>query len=133
MSKPTTPSSQGPSTVETLGAALAGRRVLLLDPTHTLPDLLRGVQGVMFTIGRFGALDAGYLADSRPDAILAPLVGQDYDVLDLTRRLQELGFKGALRAYCRPLPNTRLVRAEVAHIWPELDFEIFEVPALGAE
>lgn len=126
---PSRPPRQTPVASDALRAALTAGRILLLDPTRSLPELLRNIDGVSLTIARYSALDSNYLADCRPDMVLAPLVAKEFDVLDLTRRLREIGYAGALRAYCHPLPNVQLIRAEVRHIWPELDFDILEVVA----
>ena len=112
-----------------IGSALAGRRILVLDPTQSIPRLLRGVQGVVLSVGHFRELDRAQLALTRPDVILAPLVVNSYDIVDLVRSLRDMGYGGAVRAYCHPLPSLRMVRAEVAQVWPECDFEIYEVPA----
>lgn len=64
-----------------------------------------------------------------PDVVLAPLFSPDHDILDLARTLDRVGYKGPLRAYSQPLPNTAIVRAEVQQIWGDRDFEILEIPA----
>lgn len=110
------------------GLAFSGRRILVVDPSHALPRALRGVQGASITIARMPALDAALIARVNPDVILAPLFSPDHDILDLARLLDRLGYKGPLRAYSAPLPNAKLVCAEVRQIWGPRDFDILEVP-----
>lgn len=107
---------------------LAGRRILMVEPSATLPLALQAVSGASVAIVQLDAVDAELLARTAPDVVLSPLMTSEYDILDLARVLRDCGYQGALRAYCPPLPNTRLVRAEVAQIWPGVDFDILEVP-----
>jgi hypothetical protein len=107
---------------------LGGRKILVVEPSQTLPLALRGVSGASVTIVQLGAIDVALLARTMPDVVLSPLLSLDYDILDLARLLHDCGYQGALRAYCPPLPNAALVRAEVAQIWPGVDFDILEIP-----
>ena len=106
---------------------LGGRRILVVEPSQTLPLALRGVAGASVTIARLAMIDAALLARATPDVVLAPLLSPEHDILDLARLLHKLGYSGALRAYCQPVPNARLIRAEVQQIWAEVDFDILEV------
>lgn len=114
--------------VDGLSRSLRGRRIVIAEPGRELPLALRGVSGASITIARFDAIDAAFLAEQMPDVILAPLMSPDHDILDLARVLAEAGYRGALRAYCAPLPRPDVVRREVAQIWPEGDFDILDVP-----
>lgn len=113
---------------QTGGFTLAGRRILIVDPSQELPQALRGVTGANITIARVSMIDAALLARVQPDVILAPLVSPGHDILDLARLLDKVGYTGPLRAYSPPLPNVALVCAEVKQIWGERDFDILEVP-----
>ncbi|SOC11990.1 hypothetical protein [Rhodobacter maris] len=114
---------------EVASLSLAGRRILVVDPSQALPRALRGVTGASITIARINMLDAELLARVAPDVVLAPLFSPDHDILDLARRLDRIGYQGPLRAYSAPLPNTAIVCAEVRQIWGARDFAILEVPA----
>lgn len=92
-----------------------------------MPLALRGVAGASVTIARLAMIDAALLARATPDVVLAPLLSPEHDILDLARLLHKHGYSGALRAYCQPVPNARLIRAEVQQIWAEVDFDILEV------
>lgn len=107
---------------------LAGRRVLVIDPSKALPTALRGVSGTNVTIARFSMIDAALIAQLAPDVVLAPLVSPSHDILDLARVLDAAGYTGPLRAYSPPLPNIALVCAEVKQVWGERDFDILELP-----
>ncbi len=113
---------------ETDGLSLANRRILVVDPSQTLPQALRGVQSATITLARMAMIDAALIARVRPDVVLAPLFGPDHDIVDLARLLDQAGYTGPLRAYSPPLPDTALVRAELRQIWGARDFDILEVP-----
>ncbi len=105
------------------------RHILLLDPMHQLPPALRGLAGAEVYVAGSESLTAEFLAQVAPDVVLLPLIAQRGDVFDLAGRLLELGYRGAIRAYCAPLPNARLIRDEVRARFPALDFEVIELPA----
>lgn len=128
MTKPPSPFSRATAR-QAIRTSLEGRHILVLDPTQTIPQVLQGVGGVSISVRRFTELNVDTLNDEDPDVILAPLVSAHYDILDLIRHLHDLGYEGAVRAYCHPLPDLKLVHAEVAQIWPSCDFDLFVVPA----
>lgn len=105
--------------------AFAGRRILVVDP----PQTLREVKGANITIVRLTTISRELIARLAPDVVLAPLFSPGHDILDLARVLDAAGYRGQLRAWCSPIPNIALVRAEVKQIWGERDFDILEVPA----
>jgi len=127
------PSSKGPAggwpRAEAQGdSTLSGRRILVVEPSQSLPLALRGVSGVAITIVPLAAIDATLIARTVPDVVLSPLVCPEHDILDLARLLDALGYRGALRAYSAPLPNPRLILSEVRQIWRGGDFDILELP-----
>lgn len=128
---PRAPSAAEASLRSRVQTALQGKRVLALDPTQSIPRLLKDVHGILLSVGQYETLSATQLRDVDPEVILAPLVAPNYDILDLMRELREMAYTGAVRAYCNPLPSLKIVRAEVVQIWAECDFEIFEVPQMG--
>lgn len=118
----------GKKRVPVVSLSLTGRRILVVDPSQALPRALRGVQGATITITQIALLDMALVARVRPDVVLAPLFSSNHDILDLARLLDRVGYRGPLRAYSAPLPNTALVCAEVRQIWGERDFDILEIP-----
>lgn len=110
------------------GETFSGLRILVVDPTQALPQVLNGITGATISITTLNKIDADLLARIAPDMVLSPLFSADHDILDLARRLDQLGYQGALRAYSPPLPNARLVQGEVRQIWGKRDFDIFEMP-----
>lgn len=46
-------------------------------------------------------------------AVVCPLIGPDFDALDVARRLATLGFRGRLTVLAPALPNPRMVRREI--------------------
>jgi len=127
------PSSKGPAggrpgTGAQGDSPLSGRRILVVEPSQSLPLALRGVSGVAITIVPLEAIDATLIARTMPDVVLSPLLCPEHDILDLARLLNALGYRGALRAYSAPLPNPRLILSEVRQAWPGGDFDILALP-----
>lgn len=73
----------------------------------------------------FGDVTDALLRAVAPDVVLSSLMGEDFDALDLARRLGDLGFRGRYRAITSGLPNPHVVRTEVRAAAPDLDFDIF--------
>ncbi len=65
-------------------------------------------------------LTARLVADHRPERIIAPLMALGFDILDVGRRLQVLGYRGELLVETGPLPDLRAVEAELARDLPGL-------------
>ncbi|MPL73693.1 hypothetical protein DFO80_110109 [Rhodobacter sp. 140A] len=127
------PSSKGPSAGRPRSgdgpdSPPSGRRILVVEPSQSLPLALRGISGAAITIVPLAAVDAALLARTVPDVVISPLLCPEHDILDLARLLDALGYRGALRAYSAPLPNPRLILAEVRQIWQGGDFDILELP-----
>lgn len=74
-------------------------------------------------------LSPSLLAALRPDLILSPLLAGSHDVIDVARRLAELGYAGRYRALADHLPDPAIILTEVRLIAPALDFDLFLVNA----
>ena len=85
------------------------------------PAILRQ-QGYRFAC--FSDLDGPLLEALRPDMILSALIGEDFDAVEVARRLSELGYQGPYRAMSTPLPRPALVKSEVRSAAPGLDFDL---------
>jgi len=72
-------------------------------------------------------LTTGNLQCIAPDIILSPLMGDDFDVMEVALRLIELGYKGRYRAISLDFPNADMIRTEVRSHAPELDFDLLSV------
>lgn len=77
-----------------------------------------------FTFLDFSELTAAALATHAPDIILSPLVGDDFDVIEVATILASLEFKGRYRVIAEVLPNAELVIKEVSESAPALDFDV---------
>lgn len=77
---------------------------------------------------RFAEVTQDLLALIAPDIVIAPLVGPDFDILDLADRLVAGGFGGRLHALTAPLPRPDAVRAEVAEHATGIAFDLLTVP-----
>lgn len=117
-----TPQASGAPPVATGEAA----RILAVDlPVDFLDRLRRG--GADLATARAAELTAAILALVRPDAVFAPLMGPGYDILDLVRRLEQLGFAGHLVAVTAPLPDADAVAREVRSHCRGIAFDIVTV------
>lgn len=83
------------------------------------------VSGFLFV--SFEDVTQQVLLTFNPDLVLSALVGDDYDVVDLARRLVSVGFVGRYRALTSTLPNPRLVLNEVRAAAPLIDFDLFDL------
>jgi hypothetical protein len=77
-----------------------------------------------FHFAGFGAVNVELLTRVQPDIVVSALMGEDFDAIDLARTLNDLGFVGRYRAMVRNLPNPGVVRREIRHVAPGLDFDI---------
>lgn len=106
---------------------LAGHRILLVSAQQTLPAVLRGLHDTAIFHSPLRALSDALLARLRPDIVLSPLLSDAHDILDVARRLDRLGYSGALRALSPPLPHVNMVLGEVRLACGRRDFDIIEV------
>lgn len=75
----------------------------------------------------FSGLDEARLAEIGPEIVLSSLVGPEFDVIDLARKLEALGFSGRYRVLATGVPAPDLVRQEVKQHAPNLDFDILVI------
>ncbi len=75
------------------------------------------------------SLTAEVVQDVEPEIILSPLVGDDFDAVDVAAKLTELQFNGKYRAIADDLPDADLIRSEIRSFAPELDFDLLLMPA----
>ena len=71
--------------------------------------------------------------ENEPNIILSPLVGEDFDAVDVAIKLIELRFSGRYRAIADDLPDADLIRREVQQFAPELDFDLLLMPRMIGE
>ncbi len=86
-----------------------------------------------FSFLDFGELNAETLKNHTPDIILSPLVGDDFDVIEIAEMLVVLGFLGRYRVIAEKLPDADIVRREVAELAAGLDFDIFLTPQIPTQ
>ncbi|MCA2010759.1 hypothetical protein [Pararhodobacter sp. CCB-MM2] len=82
-------------------------------------------QSVVLTQMRM--LGGAMLNNIDPDAIIAPLISAEWDIVDLGILLEELGFSGTLYAMTKPLPRAELVLREVGAVCPRLTVRLLEL------
>lgn len=86
-----------------------------------------------FSFLNFGDLNAETLKEYQPDIILSPLVGDDFDAIEIAQVLSELKFEGRYRVVSDTLPNAGIVKREVAEHADGLDFDVLLMPQDPAE
>lgn len=64
----------------------------------------------------------------RPEVVMSPLVVREFDVIDIARRLVEIGFAGRYRAVVQKIPDISLIAADVRAVAPALDFDVIDLP-----
>lgn len=103
-------------------------RVLIIGPAEyrlflTQTDAMATASGADFR-----DLTAGLLARHRPDEVVAPLLSLSFDILDVAKRLELLGFCGRLKALTSPLPDAAAVATEVRSYCPSIAFTLVTFP-----
>ncbi len=102
------------------------RRWLILEPLRPAQPWNPICVGDVIVHGRFAQLECGVLDRVAPDAVLAPLMAPEWDVLDLAAVLTRSRFKGLLMVVAPPLPSAALVEAEVRALFPTLRFALID-------
>ena len=80
-----------------------------------------------FRFASFSDLDGPLLQAVRPDMVVSALIDDNFDAVDMARRLTDLGYAGPYRALSTPLPRPGIVKAEVRGAAPGLDFDLIIV------
>ncbi len=81
-----------------------------------------------FYFAELASLTGEFLNAIRPQIVLSPLFADNFDASDVAQTLHMLNFEGRYRVITGRLPNTGMIKAEVANIAPALDFDILVVP-----
>jgi len=94
----------------------------------------RGVGRAPFAFGDFqfcnlAGLHCDLLRDFDPHIVLSPLVGDDFDVVEIAIILARFEYKGRYRAISTYVPHAAIICAEVAHAAPAIDFDLLVLPA----
>ncbi len=97
---------------------------------HVDPWLMTGfampkISNTMFCT--YDDLTAQFLLNHQPDVILSTLVTAYFDIMELAVKLDQLDFKGRVRAITPPLPDPGLILREIRFECPALDFDLIEV------
>lgn len=111
---------------EARAALYAAHRVLALDCPDSAVSILGNLKAPVFAQWRF--LGAPLLKNVRPEAIVAPLISPEWDIVDLGTRLHRLRWTGDLFALTRPLPRTELVLRETRAVCPGLSVHLIALP-----
>jgi hypothetical protein len=104
-----------------------GQTLLLIDAAEALQLLSPRPDRQAVVLTQMRMLSETMLKSVCPDAIVAPLITADYDIVDLGILLEELGYVGNLYAMTRPLPRAELVIREVGAVCPRLTVRLLEI------
>lgn len=96
-----------------------------LDRWKETGRLLPQLPGFHFTA--FADVTADLLHRLTPALVVSALTGDDYDVIELARRLAALAYGGQYRVLTSGLPDAQLVRNEVHAVAPQIDFDLLDV------
>lgn len=80
-----------------------------------------------FHFSAFADVTGALLQRLAPDLVLSALMGDDYDVIELARKLAQLDFPGRYRALTSGLPNPQVVLNEVRAAAPQIDFDLYDL------
>lgn len=69
------------------------------------------------------------LESIRPQVVLSPLLGRNFDAIEIARRLQAMGYKGRYRVITDGVPDPMVVDNDVRAVAPTLDFSVMTFPA----
>ncbi len=88
-------------------------RLLAVDLSPAIRSRLEQRTGLDVESVTFSRLNVAVLARVRPDAVIAPLITEGHDILDLCRRLTAFGFGGQVYVMADPLPDAEAVLREI--------------------
>lgn len=75
----------------------------------------------------YAEFNAKFLKALRPDVILSPLMGQNFDALDVAMKLEAARFCGCFRILAPKLPHPEVVETELRSLAPSVDCELVQV------
>jgi len=81
-----------------------------------------------FMFSASACLTVDMMREFAPDMVLSPLIGDSFDVIDVASMLRQLGFDGCYRVIAPVMPHADVIRADVAAVAPELDFDLIMLP-----
>ena len=105
------------------------RRWLIVDPARPQTEIEPFGPNDQLLYGRFDRLDPNLLARFVPDAIVAPLIAAQFDILDLVTALDRMGYRGPVVIQTRPLPRADLVLGEIRALFPAQRISLLETAA----
>lgn len=120
------PRSGDGARVDSVGLTGAGNppRILAVDvPSETVAHL-RERSGADIHSVDFAMVDAGLILRMHPDIVLAPLIGNSFDILDLAARLIRIGFGGHLSILSQQIPDMDSVLNEIRDAVPEISVDL---------
>jgi len=69
-----------------------------------------------------------FIARLKPDVILSSLITKQFDIVDLIDILNTINYCGQVRAISTALPDTQLICSEIQSAYPDIDFDLLEMP-----
>jgi len=62
-----------------------------------------------------------------PDVVLSSLVGDNFDAVDIAKKLGQMDFAGAYRVLTQNVPDISLILAEIHGVAPRLDVDVIDL------
>lgn len=99
-------------------------RVVAIDVSKSVIEKIRSRTGAEIIETTFSSLTLNLLAQWTPDAVFAPLLGPDVDIVELAQWLQKFSFGGQLYAVTGPVPDTSAIIEDVRSHCPGISFDV---------
>ena len=103
---------------------MADGPILLVEASHAMRLIAPLSRSQSIVLTRFELFGRELVERVRPDAVVAPLIGARFDIVDLAEGLQDARFRGRLIALSGPLPDRTMVKREVHAACPGIAFEM---------
>ncbi|WP_224502983.1 hypothetical protein [Celeribacter litoreus] len=99
--------------------------VLMVGKSPQMHDLERhlGMCAGVLSI-RYGDFSRDLIERLKPDSILCPAIGEDFDCIEIADFLASTCFQGTLRVFCGTELHHGVIRRDLCSRYPNHDFDI---------
>lgn len=103
-------------------------RILVINCIRLLPAGILNAPDRTVIHSSYAAVDRSLIDRARPEVVVAPLFGEEFDVIDLIQRLEGVGFAGSVVALAARMPNIASVEREIQSTSKTIRVRILAVP-----
>lgn len=101
--------------------------VLAVEADGLLESLAPLPESTVVVHALYGDVGPGLIARALPDCILSPLIGSQFDAIELAHRVCGLGFRGRMVVGAPALPNRAAVKRELDAACDGLTVDLIEL------